>query len=157
MTNALDKCWMLIIGEIIIIPPQKSHWDFVSLSPPPSISPSLSQTTLSYSRGRKPPYCKQIYKDAHVTRKRSLSSSGPQELRSASKHERCENISFSPSAPSHTDGLRQYLDQSLLRSPESESAHQATPRIWPAETACSTARLLFQTATFEVSLLCSNR
>lgn len=33
----------------------------------------------------------------------------------------CGNISFSPSAPSHHDGLRQHLDRSLLRSPESES------------------------------------
>ena len=112
-------------------PPKKSLGLCLPLSTPfhLSLPPSLSQTTLSYSRGRKPPCCKQIYKDAHVTRKRSLSSSGPQELRSASKHERCENVSFSPSAPSHTDGLRQYLNQSLLRSPESESAHQATPRI----------------------------
>ena len=109
-----------------------------------SLPPSLSQTTLSCSRGRKPPCCKQLYKDTHLTRKWSLSSSGPQELRSASKHERMWKHLLQPQCalPSWWTS-----PTSWPKSPKKPwiriTPPQAPPRIRPAETARSTARSWF--------------
>ena len=118
---------------------QKSHWDFIFLSPPPlpSLPPSLRPSH------RQP--CLALGEENHrvvsnftkMHRWQGNEASLHQVLRSSDLLANMTgrgNISFSPSAPPHNDRLRQHFDQSLLGSPESESPCQATPRIWPAKT-----------------------